>query len=100
MAEKPHTEGQKTVLDGLHRTYDMRRHTRTDSDHAALLTPEFIDEFSIVGPPQHCIKRLEAVARLGIDKVIAIGATGGADRVEAGRAAELLAKEVLPAFSA
>jgi 5,10-methylenetetrahydromethanopterin reductase len=96
----PVTPEQADVLGRIHEAYDMREHTRADSRHAAVLTPAFVDRYAIVGPPEHCARRIEELGRLGLGKLVVIGATAGADRAEAARSAELLAQEVLPAFAA
>ncbi len=98
-AHGPLSTDEQATLERLHDGYDMKAHTRTDSNQAALLSPEFIDRFAIAGPPAYCIERLRALEALGIDKVIISGATGGADPSEARRAAALLDAEVVPAFA-
>jgi len=95
----PVTTEQAEVLGRIHEAYDMREHTRADSDHTAALTPTFVDRYAIVGPPAHCLERIDELGRLGLDKLVVIGPTAGADRAEAARAAECLAKEVLPAVA-
>jgi len=89
---------QCTVLRRVHRAYDMKQHTRVGSSQAEALTTEFIDRYSVVGAPEHCIARLEEIAALGIDKVLVVGPTIGADAGSMRRSAELLHAEVLPAF--
>ena len=84
------SEEQRSVLNRLHDEYNMKAHTRADSPQAALLTPEFIDSYAIVGDPEHCTARLQAIRALGIDKVTVIGP---------GREAEArLLERVVPAF--
>lgn len=95
----PVSDDERAVLEALHSSYDMRKHTRADSRQAEELTPEFIDRFAIVGPPEHCIERLRGLEGLGIDKVAVSGVGVGAGRGEASVSAELMRKEVLPAFS-
>ena len=73
----------------------LREHER-NSD---LLSNELIDRFAIVGPPQTCIRRLQALADLGIEKVIVAGPWNYADSPEARRAEDELARHVLPAFA-
>ena len=46
----------------------MRMHTRDGSRQVATLTPEFIDHFAVVGPPERCLERLTGLAALGLDK--------------------------------
>jgi 5,10-methylenetetrahydromethanopterin reductase len=95
----PVDDAQREVLERIHDTYDMRQHTRADSVQAQSLTPEFVDSYAIVGPPDVCRARLEQLARLGLQKVIVIGASPGSDIEQARRAAALVETEVLPAFT-
>ena len=95
----PADASRQQLLKDLHQSYDMRHHTRADSGQANLLTPEFVDRYAIVGPPAECVARLRELADLGLDKVIAIGSTAGADPDEARRAARVFASEVVPAFA-
>lgn len=95
----PVTDEQSRVLTRIHDGYDMRKHTRSDSEHTGGLTPAFVDRYAIVGPPEHCAGRIEELQALGLDKLVVIGPTAGADRTEAMRSVELLEKEVLPRFA-
>ena len=85
----------RTVLNRLHDSYNMKEHTRTDSQQAAALTPEFIDRFAIVGPPDTCQQRIAELRSLGLDKLVVTGATAGADRVEARKSQQLLEAHLL-----
>lgn len=96
----PVAKTDREVLEDLHGRYDMRSHTRADSPQTRSLTPEFIDRVAIVGPPDACLARLEALAALGIERVVVIGPSAGSDREQARRAERLIAQEVLPAFAA
>jgi 5,10-methylenetetrahydromethanopterin reductase len=89
---------QESVLNQLHETYDMNEHTRSDSKQANILTDEFIDQYAIVGPPEHCLSRLHELKSLGIDKVTIIGPSAGSDKNAAREAEELLAREILAAI--
>lgn len=93
------SSAQREVLEGVHRAYDMRRHTRVGAQQTAALTPEFVDRYAIVGDGTRCVERLREIASLGIDKFIVVGATAGADRTRAKAALDRLEAEVLPAFS-
>jgi 5,10-methylenetetrahydromethanopterin reductase len=90
---------QRAVLERLHDAYDMTAHTRADSQQANVLTPEFIDQYAIVGPPEHVLDRLQALAALGIDKIAVIGPGAGVDRDAAIAAEVLAAREIIPAAS-
>ncbi|MBD3647675.1 MAG: LLM class flavin-dependent oxidoreductase, partial [Pseudomonadales bacterium] len=89
---------QESVLNRLHDAYDMKEHTRTDSKQANILTPEFIDQYAIVGDAEHCIERIQAIEAMGVDKIVVIGPTAGADRQAARDAEVMMASEVLTAF--
>ncbi len=88
-----------TLIESLHDGYNMKAHTRADSEQAALMSDEFIDRFAIAGPPEHCVARLNELKALGLDKVAISGPTAGADRNEARRAMKLLDEEVLSVFA-
>lgn len=90
---------QEKVLNELHAKYDMKQHTRTDSDQANVLTPEFIDQYAIIGPPALCVERLRRIQDLGIDKIAVIGGAADANPDAAREAEHLLTTEVLPVFA-
>lgn len=96
----PLSGNDQAVLQALRQSYDMRAHTRGDSRQAATLTDSFVDRFAIVGSPDHCIARLQALAGLGLDKVAISGGMRGTDPAQAAEAKRLLETEVLPAFTA
>ena len=94
----PANDDQRAVFKALYAGYDMRAHTRADSSQAALMGDAFIDAFAIAGPPEHCIRRLEELQALGIEKVVISGPTAGTDREEAARAQELVERTVVRHF--
>lgn len=96
----PTSTGDRQVLEALRTNYDMKAHTRGDSRQATTLTDDFVDRFAIVGPPDRCIERLQALAKLGLDKVAISGATRGASVEDAAAGRDLLVKHVLPAMRA
>ena len=87
------------ALEHLHDRYDMKQHTRAGSPQTEALTPDFIDRYAIVGPPERCLERLAELRALGLGRLFVIGPTAGADRNEARRAHELLSAQVLPAVT-
>ncbi len=94
----PIADKHRDVMVRLHSAYDMRKHTQSESDQVAALTPDFIDHYSIVGPADHCVGRLEALEAIGIDKVIVIGASAGSNRDQQMIAEESMRDGVLTAF--
>ena len=98
-ATGPQDDESRTVLHRLHQSYDMMHHTRADSGQAAVLPDEFIDRYGIVGPPELCVEKLQAIHALGIDKVITVGATAGVSATDIAEVGRLFAAEVVPAFA-
>lgn len=87
-------------LQTLHDSYDMGSHSRNESQQAATLTPDFIDRFGVVGPPERCIERFAELADLGLDKVVIAAQFQLSDTPEGVASRSLMEGEVLPALSA
>jgi 5,10-methylenetetrahydromethanopterin reductase len=94
----PVDDGGRDVLLGVHRSYDMTRHTRTGAAQTGALTDPFIDTFGIAGDAGYCIKRLGALIDLGLDRLIVVGPSIGADREAAAAARARFERDVLPAL--
>ena len=94
----PLSDGDAQVLGRLHDYYDMTKHTRGDSRQAETLTEDFVDRFAIVGAPETCVKQLQSLQNLGLDKVILSLAGRGAPAQEAAEARALFENEVLTQF--
>ena len=92
----PVDDVERETMARLIGTYDMTKHTRADSQQAEALSPAFIDRFGIVGPPAACVDRLQSLLELGLDKLIIVGPSLGADREAAQRAMARFPAEVLP----
>jgi 5,10-methylenetetrahydromethanopterin reductase len=92
----PVDDVERETMAKLIETYDMTMHTRADSRQADVLSPEFIDRFGIVGPPQACADRLNELLELGLDKLIIVGPSLGADRDKALAAMARFPQDVLP----
>jgi len=92
----PVDDVERETMAKLIETYDMTHHTRADSRQAAVLSPEFIDRFGIVGEPAACADRLNELIDLGLDKLIIVGPSMGADREQSLAAMARFPQEVLP----
>jgi len=92
----PADEEQRRVFQQLHDSYDMRSHTRADSEQARTLTDDFVDAYAVVGPAGHCLDRLAELSELGLTKLVAIGAGLGTDSDAATEAHHRFVTEVLP----
>jgi 5,10-methylenetetrahydromethanopterin reductase len=86
-------EGQPDMLrrvsEKLHDTYDTRQHGQADAVHAKIIDDQFIDWFSVAGPPDYVIERLRTLMGLGLNHIYFVGAFQPTSR-------ELFAREVLP----
>jgi 5,10-methylenetetrahydromethanopterin reductase len=81
--------------------YDMEHHAQEEAEHAGEVTDEFVDWFSIVGPPDKCAERLAQIIDLGLDHVYLLGGSPVAHphgERQAGMIAQtrIFADEVLP----
>ena len=94
----PVTDEQRDVLTQVIGAYDMTRHTQAGSPQAAKLTTEFAQRFGVFGPTDHCIAKLREITALGLDHIVVIGPSLGADREAAGVAQRRFSEEVLPAL--
>ena len=92
-------EHDKAVVAEVGRRYDSNVHLRNTAEHTGALDDDFVDRFAVVGPPERCIERLGGLAELGIDRVVVVGSTFGADRDDARTATELFTTEVIPALT-
>ena len=93
----PLTKQDQEVLTSLHKgfkMFDMRDHGASIPRPAA-----FVDRFAIVGPPEECIRRIQEVIDLGIDRIVVTGPTVDAVESDTKLAAELMVREVLPELS-
>jgi 5,10-methylenetetrahydromethanopterin reductase len=95
----PVSDEQRDVLTSVHRAYDMTAHTRAKTPQAAALTRDFAERFAVVGPAAQCATRLRELVGRGLDHLVVIGPSMGADRDEAGAAQRRFTEEVLPALA-
>jgi 5,10-methylenetetrahydromethanopterin reductase len=92
----PVDEQTSEVLQHVHASYDMTHHTRAGASQTSALTPEFASRFAVPGPAEECVARLRALLDIGLDHLIIIGPSIGADRDESHNASRRFAAEVLP----
>jgi len=86
----------RAVAQKIGETYDMSRHARGDAGHAQFLDDAFVDRFAIAGPPAHCVKRFEAILKLGLDHLIIVGPGADVAPSDQMQALGLFTREVLP----
>ena len=76
--------------------YDQQRHGLGSAPQTTLLGDPFVKNFAVVGSADHCVQRLQELARLGLDHVIVVGPSRDADRDGALALTRRFATEVLP----
>jgi 5,10-methylenetetrahydromethanopterin reductase len=86
----------RAVVQKVGESYDMSRHARADAGHARFLDDAFVDRFAIAGPPAHCVKRFEAILKLGLDHLIIVGPGGDVAPADQMQTVGLFSTEVLP----
>jgi 5,10-methylenetetrahydromethanopterin reductase len=94
----PVTDEQRDVLSQVHGAYDMTRHTQAGSPQASKLTTEFAERFGVFGSADHCVSKLRDIVVLGLDHLVVVGPSLGADREASGAAQRRFTEEVLPAL--
>jgi len=83
--------------------YDMQRHAQDSGQHLQQVSDEFVDWFSICGPPEKCREKLGKLIDLGLDHVYILGGSPVAHPHGERQAAMIeqtrrFAAEVMPAF--
>ncbi len=53
--------------------YDMAHHAQEAGSHLDTVSDEFVDWFSICGPPEKCRERLQGLLDLGLDHIYVLG---------------------------
>jgi len=67
---------------------------------ARAMEESFIDRFALAGQPDHVLPRFEALARLGLDFLYMVSASGDTPREIARTSLDLISREVLPVLHA
>jgi 5,10-methylenetetrahydromethanopterin reductase len=100
-AAGPKDEADERNFAAIRKGYDMTRHAKTAATNKLVgdaLTPDFIERFAIVGPPDHCTERLLQLVHRGLDRFVIVGPGYYPEADPAGPG--LFAAEVMPALRA
>lgn len=89
-------EADQAVVAAVGRRYDSNEHLSNRAAHTAVLEPDFVDRFAIVGPPEACAERFVALEALGIERFVVTGPGFGADPDHGRTSHRLLVHELLP----
>jgi 5,10-methylenetetrahydromethanopterin reductase len=100
-AKGPMSNSDAVNFAAIRKGYDMTKHGKGGA-HGKLvgneISPDFIDRFAIVGPPDHCIERLLQLIGFGIERFVVVGPGLHPEVEEGGRT--LFAREVMPSVRA
>jgi 5,10-methylenetetrahydromethanopterin reductase len=91
----PTSTAEREVFENLRAHYDMNQHGQAPT---GVLTPEFVDRFAVVGPPDRCVERLVELVELGLTRFVVCGPLGWTDPEAERISQDLLTSEVLPAL--
>ena len=93
----------KSIAAHMQTGYDMKRHAQEEGSHLNVVPDDFVDWFSICGPPSKCRERLKQLIDIGLDHVYQLGGSPvahphGARQAAMVDQAKLYATEVIPHF--
>jgi 5,10-methylenetetrahydromethanopterin reductase len=93
----------KDLAAHMQKQYDMDHHAQEEAAHATEVNDDFVDWFSICGPPEKCTGRLQLLSDLGLEHVYLLGGSPVAHPHGERQAAmveqsRLFAEKVLPNF--
>ena len=88
--------GDRDTLRRLEASYDLTRHGSSSAPQGRELDDDFFDRFAIVGPADHCVRRLVELVDLGIDRLVIGLGSSGVPRAEVIGAVERFGTELLP----
>ena len=98
----PVSDEDREVYERIHGAYTLAGHFREGSPQSKVVPGEFIDRFTVIGPPRECVERLRALVDLGIERFVVAGPAQGplaSSAPELGeRAVRLFEEEVMPAL--
>lgn len=97
-ASRAHVKAEDNAVFNRLADYDKARHGKGDAAHAQAMPLDFIENFAVIGPAEACIRKLEALRDLGIDRMFIIGPRQDHFGVEAEKAQERFATQVIPAL--
>jgi 5,10-methylenetetrahydromethanopterin reductase len=90
---------ERAVVESIPTRYDMTRHFQS-SNRAAVLPPDFVDEYAILGSPTEVLERVHHLVELGVDRLHVLGPVGDADPQTARVLRRNFVEKVLPALVA
>jgi 5,10-methylenetetrahydromethanopterin reductase len=83
-------------IEELGSEYDKERHGEARAEYARRLEDDFIDRFTVAGPPEYVAGRLRTLSALGLKRIVVVPGSLDADPALMDRSHVLFAEEVLP----
>jgi 5,10-methylenetetrahydromethanopterin reductase len=95
----PVKEEDRTVYEGIRRSYDMTHHGETNTAQTAIVPDDFLDRYAVVGSADTCIERLLGLVDLGLDHLVLMPPVflSGSDFEQSTKSIE---QEIIPALKA
>ena len=81
-------------IDNLKGKYDYDEHCEKDAKHAALVSDELVDKFTIIGGAQGCMDKIAELQKVGVDQVCLYLFTPGQERT-----IKLYGEKIIPYFA-
>lgn len=69
-----YSAADRSMLDQLRSGYDAERHATAAANQTALLTDDFVRQFTVVGDVDTCANRLRSLLDIGLDHLVLVGA--------------------------
>ena len=86
----------RAAVEPLSSRYVERDHGLGTAAYTGLLPDEFLDRFTVSGPPDYVVERLRQLAALGLDRLVLVQASRDAAPELVAESNDLLAHQVLP----
>ena len=91
----------KPLAEKMQQGYDMKHHAQDKGSHLSMVNDDFVDWFSICGPPEKCLERMRIILEYDLDHIYILGGSPVATPHSARQAAmveqtRLFAEAVLP----
>ena len=97
-AVAPVAEDDRKIYERVHDAYELHGHFQEGSPQSKQVPDDFIDRFAVIGPPEACVERLQALIDLGVERFVISGPSPATTPDLALQADLLFSSEVMPAL--
>ena len=93
----------KALAAHMQSSYDMEHHAQEQGTHLAAVPDDFVEWFSICGPPEKCRRQLQVLVDMGLDHIYQLGGSPvahphGERQAAMVQQSRLFATDVMPYF--